>query len=302
MEVRRYGPFPFSAITKRPRYVLPNGARIAVYVVPNIEFFGLDDVMPGGMNERVNREHARVPNVRNWALRDYGNRVGVWRLMETLTRHGVRGTVALNSEVCDQHPEIIQEACRLGWEMMGHGRTNALRMNEMDPAEEKAAIFAAIDRIEQETGVRPTGWLGPGMAETWNTLDYLHEAGIQYVCDWTNDDQPYAFDIGDPPILAMPYSVQTNDVPAYYDWRMSVPEFERAIKDQFDVLYAEGEHSGRVMVISIHPFVTGQPHRIGALDRALKHICSHPDVWLATGGEIAKHYIETSLHHSLPGK
>lgn len=295
MTPRRYGPFPYVPIHRRPRLEWPNGARVALWVNPNIEFFALDDVMPGNVNERVARDHAKVPNVRNWSLRDYGNRVGVWRLMDVLSRHGIRASAALNSEVCRQHPEIIAEAVSLGWELMGHGQTNALRINEMDGERERTAIVDALDVIEEACGQRPTGWLGPGLAETWHTLEFLHAAGIRYVCDWVNDDQPYRMDIGDPPLIALPYSLQANDVPAYFDMKATVPEFERTLKDQFDVLYREGEASGRVMAIAVHPFLTGQPHRIGALDRALDHICSHEGVWLATASEIADHYRRLAL-------
>jgi allantoinase len=290
VEPRRDGPFPYVPIHRRPRLEWPHGAQLALWINPNIEYFGLDDVMPGNNNERVAREHAKVPNVRNWSVRDYGNRVGIWRLMETLTRYGIRATAAVNSEVCDRHPEVIAEATRLGWELMGHGQTNALRINEMDSAQERSAIFAAIDRIERASGHRPIGWLGPGLAETWDTLEHLSDAGIRYVCDWVNDDQPYTMNIGTPPMVSLPYSVQTNDVPAYFDMKCSVPEFERMLKAQFDVLYREGASSGRVMAIAVHPFVTGQPHRIGALDAALEHICKHEHVWLATGSEIVAHY------------
>jgi len=290
MQPQRYGPFEYVPIHRRPKLHWPGGARVALWVNPNIEFFGLDDVMPGTVNERVAREHARVPNVRNWSLRDYGNRVGVWRIMETLTRYGIRASAALNSELCIHHPEIIEEAGRLGWELMGHGQTNALRLNEMSPEQERDAIFDAIDRIEAACGTRPVGWLGPGLAETWNTLEYLSQAGIRYVCDWANDDQPYTMQIGSPPMVSLPYSVQTNDVPAYFDMKASVPEFERTLKAQFDTLYREGADSGRVMAIAVHPFLTGQPHRIGALDSALEYICSHEHVWLATGREIVDHY------------
>jgi allantoinase len=289
---RSYGPFPYKPIHLRPRLIWPGGARVALWVNPNIEFFRLDDVMPGNVNERVAREHAKVPNVRNWSLRDYGNRVGVWRLMDTLSRFGIRASAALNSEVCDWHPEIIEAARRLGWELLGHGQTNAMRINEMDAVAERESIRAALDRIESAWGERPVGWLGPGLAETWHTLDHLAEAGVRYVCDWVNDDQPYMMDVGSKSLVSLPYTLQANDVPAYFDMKCSVPEFERIIRDQFDTLYREGETSGRVMAIAVHPFVTGQPHRIGALERALEHICSHDGVWCATGREIVEHYVE----------
>jgi hypothetical protein len=197
--------------------------------------------MPGNLNERVPREHARIPNVRNWAVRDYGNRAGIWRIMEVLTRYGIRASAALNGEVCDHHPEIIEEAGRLGWELIGHNQTNALRLTEMDETQECDAVRGTIDRIEAAFG-RPVGWLGAGLAETWNTLDYLAEAGIRYVCDWVNDDQPYFFEIGNPPLVSRPYSAQTNDVPAYFEMKASVPEFEAMLRRQLDTLYRRGRN------------------------------------------------------------
>lgn len=293
MKPSRYGPFKYVPTTKRLKLEWQGGARVALWVNPNVEFFGLDDVMPGTINERVAREHAKVPNVRNWSVRDYGNRVGVWRLMEVLTRHGIRASAALNSEVCVHHPEVIAEAVRLGWEFIGHNQTNALRLNEMSPDAERNAIRAALDTVEKASGRRPVGWLGAGLAETWNTLDYLSEAGIRYVCDWVNDDQPYTMDVGNPRVVSLPYSVQTNDVPAYFDMKVSVPEFEAMLCRQFDTLYREGATTGKVMAIAVHPFLTGQPHRIVALDRALDYICSQHGVWKATGWEIVQHYLKS---------
>jgi len=157
----------------------------------------------------------------------------------------------------------------------------------MDEAQERDAVRATIDRIQAASGTRPVGWLGAGLAETWNTLDYL----VHYVCDWVNDDQPYLIEIGNPPSVSLPYSVQTNDVPAYFEMKVSVPEFEAMLRRQFDTLYREGETVPRVMAIAVHPFVTGQPHRIGALDAALEYICSHAGVWRATGWEIVQHFL-----------
>ncbi|MFL5266723.1 MAG: polysaccharide deacetylase family protein [Stellaceae bacterium] len=227
MTPRRYGPLAYVPINRRPPLAWPSGARVALWVNPNVEFFGLDDVMPSNLNDRVPRDQAKIPNVRNWAVRDYGNRIGIWRLMEVLSRYGIRASAALNSEVCDHHREIIEEGGKLGWEWIGHNQTNTLRLTEMDPAIERAAIRATIDRIEAASGTRPVGWLGAGLAETWNTLDYLAEAGIRYVCDWVNDDQPYLFEIGTPPLVSLPYSVQTNDVPAYFERRCRCPNSRR---------------------------------------------------------------------------
>lgn len=295
MKPARYGPFRFVPITARPRLEWPGKARVALWVNPNVEFFGLDDVMPGNVNERVPAAHARVPNVRNWSLRDYGNRVGVWRLMEILSRFGIRASAALNSEVCEQHPQVVEAMLRHGWELMGHGRTNVTRVSDLPPEREREAIHADLEVIAKISGKRPMGWLGPGLAESWSTLEYLSEAGVRYVCDWVNDEQPYTMDAGNPRLVSLPYSVQTNDVPAYFDFKQSVPEFEQVLRRQFDVLYRDSAESGRVMAIAVHPFVSGQPHRSVALERALEHICGHPGVWLATGWEIVQHYLDSSF-------
>ena len=291
----KYGPFKYRPIKGRPKLEWPGGAKVALWINPNVEFFALDDVMPGNNNERVARDHAHVPNVRNWAVRDYGNRVGVWRLMETMSKHGMRGTAALNSEVCNHHPEVIREMVRLGWELMGHNETNALRLTEMKPEAERTSIIAALDTIERVSGQRPRGWLGAGLAETWHTLDYLSEGGVRYVCDWVNDDQPYTMEVGNPRLVSLPYSVQINDVPACFEMKQSVPEFEQMICRAFDTLYREGAESGRVMAIAVHPYVTGQAHRIQALDQALEYICRHDGVWKATGWEIVQHYLASDF-------
>ena len=170
MTPRRYGPLAYVQISRRPPLAWPSGARVALWVNPNVEFFGLDDVMPSNLNDRVPRDQAKIPNVRNWAVRDYGNRIGIWRLMDVLSRYGIRASAALNSEVCDHHPEIIEEGGRLGWEWIGHNQTNALRLTEMHPAEERAAIRATIDRIEAASGTRSDGsapvWRRPGTRST----------------------------------------------------------------------------------------------------------------------------------------
>ena len=295
MNPTRTGPFKYIPINRRPKLAWPNGARVALWINPNVEFFGLDDVMPGNLNERVAREHAKVPNVRNWSLRDYGNRVGVWRLMEVLTRYGMRGSAALNSDVCLHHPEVIEEMMRLGWELLGHNQTNAMRLTEMAPEQERESIMITLDTIERVSGKRPVGWHGAGLAETWNTLEYLSAGGVRYVCDWVNDEQPYTMQVGQPPMVSLPYSLQCNDVPAYFDFKNSVPEFEATLKRQFDVLYRDSAESGRVMAIAVHPFVSGQPHRVVALERALEYICGHEGVWLATGWEIVQHYLASDF-------
>jgi len=249
-----------------------------VWVIPNVEFFPLE----------------RLPDVMQWSVRDYGNRVGVFRLMQVLDRYRVRATVALNSDVCIHHPEIVEEGRARGWEFMGHNRTNAQRLTELESEEERRLIAEVMATIERATGERPRGWLSSGLQETPATLGHLVDAGCRYVCDWTNDDQPYAMTLDDGrSILSIPYTVELNDKPAFERHHRSALEFQEMICRQFDVLYREGEDSGRVMAIALHPYLIGVPHRIGALDAALEYVCRHDGVWLATGTEIADHFAAT---------
>jgi allantoinase len=290
MKPAPYGPFPYSPINRRPRLSLPGGARLALWVVNNIEFFPLDRAMPGDANERP-KGNEGTPMVRHWAQRDYGNRVGVFRLMEVLSRRGIRSTVALNADVCDHHPEIVEDCLRLGWEFMGHNRTNVERLNEVPADREREVIRHSLDRIARATGKRPVGWLGSGLQETWNTLEHLAAEGCLYVADWVNDDQPYLMDAGGRKLVSVPYSYEINDTAAIVRSKYTPPEFERMIRDQFDVLWREGAASARVMAICLHPYISGQPHRVAALERALDHIIAHEGVWKATGEEIARHFL-----------
>ena len=287
MKPARYGPFPYSPIIHRPPLKWPNGAHVALWVIPNVEFFALDEKVPPGSGGTG----VPVPDVPTWSSRDYGNRVGVFRLMEVLDRHGIRATVALNSELCAEHPAIIEEGNKRRWEWMGHCESNTRRLNAAAPGEEPRIIKNALATIERATGARPRGWLGSGLQETWDTLDLLAAEGCDYVCDWTNDDQPYIMSLdGGKTLVSVPYSHEINDKPAFERFNCTADEFRDMICRQFDVLYREGAQSGRVMAIAIHPYLTGVPHRIDAFDAALHYISRHGRVWKTTGTEIARHY------------
>jgi allantoinase len=290
MQPTRYGPFPYVPMPERPKWRWPNGARLAVWVIPNLEFFGLDDPVPGDSNERIARNVAKIPSVYAWGWRDYGNRVAVWRVIEAMEKYGIRGTAALNAEICDQHPQITDAAASLKWEFMGHGWTNAIRLNEMPPEEEQATIKKIFDRIQKATGRRPTGWLGSGLQETWNTLDFLIEAGCKYVADWVNDDQPYRMDVAGKSICAIPYSWEINDAIQLFFHKQSMETFEAMAKRQFDRLYEEGGETARVMAICLHPYAVGVPHRIESLTEIFRYVASREDVWFATGQEIIDAY------------
>jgi allantoinase len=281
---RRY--VDYSPIGARKPLRWPNGARIAVWVIPNIEHF-----LPGIPSLSISPALVgMVPDVANSSWRDYGMRVGVWRLMEILEKHGVKATAALNSDVCEHYPQILTEGQRLGWEWMGHGRNMASLLVGLDKEQETAEIRHVLDTIERASGARPKGWLSPAVSESFNTPDVLAHLGVEYVGDWFNDDQPCPLRVASNALLSLPYSPEINDV-THFLVRQQTPEaFYQAIVDQFDVLYAEGATSGRVMGISLHTFICGQAFRSRYVDRALEYIRSHEQVWFATGSEIAAWY------------
>jgi peptidoglycan/xylan/chitin deacetylase (PgdA/CDA1 family) len=262
--------FPFSAIVDRPPLRWPGGAHVAVWVVPNIEHYDLEVT-------------GRQLDVRNLSHRDYGNRVGIWRLMDALTEYEIRGTVALNSSVCRHYPRIVERSLELGWELMGHGVTNSQMNHELGAEDESAMIAAVVDEIRAFQGKPPRGWLGPGLSEAPGTLDLLRQAGIEYTCDWVNDDQPYRMNNG---LYSIPYTIELNDRPLFREPWATGWDYERMIKASFDVLYREGATIGRVMCIALHPFIIGQPNKIDALRSAFAHITAHDHVWLCTGSEI----------------
>ena len=281
MQTDRYD---YSPIIRRKAFQWPNNARVALMVAPNIEFFHIDKVIPGAPN-------SLLPDVTGYALRDYGSRIGVFRMMEVLDKHGIRATVLLNADVCAHHPAIIEEGNKRKWEWLGHGVTNNIRMTQYPPEEERTVIRQIRDTISAATGMAPRGWLGPGGGdESPNTLDHLAAEGFDYVCDWGFDDQPQPMRVKSGRMIAIPYQQGLNDIRVIFQGGHTPKDWLQMVCDQFDQLYAEGATQGRVMTMPLHPFVIGLAFRVKYLDRALEYICSHEGVWKATGAEIADHY------------
>jgi peptidoglycan/xylan/chitin deacetylase (PgdA/CDA1 family) len=276
----------YEPVIDRPPVKWPNGARIAIHTVVNIEYF-----QPGIPATSVNPGFAGlVPDVYNHSWRDYGVRAGIWRLMKVLDKHQVKATVALNGMVCRHYPRIVEEIVRRGWECMGHGMTNSQMLGKLSIDEERSLIKETLDTIEQSTGHRPKGWLGPALAESWNTPALLEEAGLSYVCDWLNDDEPYAMNTPRRALVSVPYSGEINDIHCFLRAGYQGPDYLQALKDQFDVLYEESAERPAVMAIPLHPFIMGHPYRSKYLDQALQYIAEKPGAWFATGSEIAQAY------------
>ena len=285
MKLPGHGRYGHSAIHQRPTYEWPNGARLAVHVTNNIEWFafraGLGSDSTGA---------AAPQGQRNYAWRDYGNRVGLWSMLDMLDELGLPAAHNVNAAVLEHCPEIAPALRKRGDEFVGHGRTNAERQDGMWEEDERRLIAESRDVILKHAGVKPEGWLGPYIAQSGVTLDLLREEGFLYVMDWPADDQPFWMRTRAGPILSVPYSIELNDSPAQLFRQHTGREFAQMIVDQFDEMLAMSQKYPLVMSVVLHPFIVGQPFRLRALRDALRHILKHRDkLWIARPGEIARY-------------
>ena len=270
-----------SAIVDRKKFKLPDNARIAVWLILNIENWYLESPARSLLSTPAGA-HVEI-NVPNYSWHEYGMRVGFWRLKPVLQRLGFRPTIALNGSVCTAYPRVAEGCREEGWEIMGHGFTQRILPTEPD---EEEAIVKTWKSIESFFGRRPRGWLGPGLAETKETLRLLSKNGYEYVCDWVNDDQPYEIKVDGKIIYSIPYTLESNDIVLFANQHFTAEEFYTRVKQQFDTMYSEGLENPRVMAIAIHPYLSGVPHRIRVLEKTLEYISSQKEVWITTGSEI----------------
>jgi allantoinase len=285
--VRRADRYEDSFIFERKPFKWPGNKTLAVWIAPEVEVWHYDSPAGTGVSPNVRNI---VPDVINYAWREYGMRVGLWRIADTLDAAGVKATVALNSAVAEAHPKALQEMKKRGWEFMGHGITNSENLAGLNLEKERELIQTVLKTIEQATDQRPRGWLGSGLAETYNTLDILAEEGVIYCGDWNNDDQPYPMKVKKGRMFSIPYCMEINDIPLFIRKGYTGEQYFRSVVDQFDTLYADSAKQPRVMGIPLHPMIVGQPLRIKYLQRALAHMKKHDRVWFATGSEIIDAY------------
>lgn len=279
---------PYQAIVDRPKLKLPDGKRIAVWVILNVEEWGIErpmprTVLPPPMGQPL------LPDVPNWSWHEYGMRSGFWRQHQALTSRNIPTTMAINGNVCNSYPRVASAGLDAGWEFMGHGFLQG-PMHKLE--DQRGAIHLAMDTIERFTGTRPTSWESPGLTETSETLDLLRESGVKYVADWVLDDLPQEVETPHGMITTIPYTVEMNDITVYALQQHQSDEFLRRGRDQFDRLYAESADNARVMAISIHPYVTGVPHRIRYLEELLDYVGGHEGVSWMTASEIGDWYTD----------
>ncbi len=277
---------PYVPIHRRSALNLPNDARVAVWTIVNVENWSPGGAMPRAVLPPPMGQPL-LPDVPNWAWHEYGMRVGYWRFLEVLGSRNLKATFALNGSVCELYPDACEAAHDAGWDFMGHGFVQK-PMHKLD--DQKAAITDTIAAIKKFTGRPPRGWESPGLTETDETLDLLAEAGIEYVADWVLDEQPVTLKTRHGDIVSVPYTVEINDVVISAVQQQPSDEIFRRGRDQFDRLYIDGAKAPRVMAISIHPYLTGVPHRIKYLEMLYDYIIGHDGVVIWTGAEILDWY------------
>ncbi len=276
----------YSPITERAALKLPGGARMVVWVIVNIEEWDPNETMPrtvltppaGG---------SPSPDIPNWAWHEYGNRVGFWRMVETLDNLSITPALAINGKAVQSYEPISRAAHERGWEFMGHGFG---QKNMQKVEDERDDIRKTADAIEAFTGKRPRGWLGPGLTETWETPDLLVEEGFEYVADWVLDDQPVMLKTRTDPIVNIPYTQECNDVAMMLIQHHPAREYFSRASDQFDQIHADSKDSARVMALVVHPYIMGAPHRFRYFREILEKISGRKDVLFWTGEQMLDWY------------
>lgn len=277
-----HAPLPF-----RPKLTWPGGARLAVWVCPNIEHY---EFMPAQRGPRDAWPRTPHPDVLSYSLKEYGNRAAVWRMMEVMDAHGIRGSVSFSMSVGEMFPEVLEAMLARRWDVFSHGLYNTRYHWNLTEEQERAEIAASVAAWKRMTGQRLRGWFSPAASNTLATPDLVAEAGIDYICDFYHDDQPVPIRVRSGRLISLPYQMDLNDGPMIAAGAGEGEDYARAAMDMFDTLYAEGATQPRVMCLTLHPYVSGRPHRVRHLDQVLGYMRRHQGVWFATGAEMADWY------------
>ncbi len=288
---------PWLPMVNRAPLRWPEGARVALCVIVNLEHMEWQPgegsywrrEMSGGFGNR------RFPDYTRKTHREYGHRVGIFRVLDALEAVGIRPTIAMDLMTAENYPFLVEHCLGRGAEIIAHGvSVTQMITSEMGEDEERGYIARSLAGMEAATGARPRGWLGPEFGESERTPQLLAEAGVEYVCDWVNDEQPYSMTTGAGSLTALPICLDLDDVNALWERRMDVERYAGLVKESFDGLWEDGEKSGRLLVLNLRPWLVGQPFRIGYLEEALEHLTSRERVWAATGSEIVEWYRGTA--------
>ena len=286
--------YDYSPISTRKPLAWPGGARVALCVIVALEHYEYRfvdgafvpaDVPGGGLGRRP------FPDLAAYSHREYGNRVGLYRVLEVLDKYGIKATAAIDAAIAEHYPEVVAECKSRGYEFIGHGKAlTQMITSNMTEDQERAYIKSALDTVEHATGSRPRGWWGAESGESTRTPAILAEEGINYVCDWPNDEQPYPMKVPKGAMYSLPTMIEFDDVYAHWNRHVPLERWARIVTEGFDVMYADGAAQPRLLAWTIHPWLIGQPFRIRHLDNILGHILGRAGIWQATGGEIIDWY------------
>jgi len=287
--------YDWSPISSRPPLRWPSDARVALCIIVSLEFMEWlppeDSFIPPSALRRGS--YPAIPEVHEVSLHEYGNRVGVFRVMRVLDKYGIKGTAALDAGVAERYPFIIRQCQQRGWEFIGHGLSFSRMITErMNEDEEREYIRRSLDAVRQATGQTPAGWVGADYGESTRTVRLLAEMGVRYVCDWPNDEQPYRMKVPTGQMTALPVALELDEVFTHRMRRIPIQRWAQSVTEAFDRLYQDGAASGRLLTLNLHPYVIGQPFRIKYLDQALGYIMRREGVWAATGSEIVDWYLK----------
>lgn len=279
--------YQWSQLSERPSVAWPGNAPLALWINVNLQFYPLDQQgkpfpVPGGMT-------MPYPDLRHFTLRDYGNRVGVFRFLKAFDRYGIKPTFAMNTELAKRTPYLLDRIVERGDEIICHGwNMDSLHYGGMGADEEAELMQRSLSQLRELSGQEITGWLSPARNESEHTPELLKHNGVHYFCDWVNDDMPYPFRTDHGELLAMPLSNELEDRFVMMNNLHSEQSWLEQVCDACDFLLAEAKHSGgRILALNIHPWMLGQPHRIGKLEQALEYITSKEGIWNASASEIA---------------
>ena len=285
--------YEWSPIVSRPPLRWPDDERVALCVRMSLEFFEVDPEpgtyqagdMAGGLGNRPFPDYARLSH------REYGHRVGVFRLLDIFERHAIVPMVAVDAMTAEHYPTLVSGIIERGAEIVAHGiSVSRVITNAMTEHEERSYIDEALTRLDRATGVQPRGWFGPEYGESVRTPQLLASAGLEYVCDWANDDQPYRMTTEVGELYSLPTLLEAEDAYALAKRGLNLRQYEDIAKSAFDELYREGVDQARLLVLGINPWLIGQPFRVSTFESVLSHILSHEAVWLATGAQVIDAY------------
>jgi len=288
-----HGHYAWSPLPARERLAWPDGARIAVTFVVSLGHYEADPPV-GAFDPPTHRSPLRImppPDYPTVTHREYGHRVGIFRLFEAFAARGIRATAAVDALTAERYPGLVTECARRGWEIAAHGIGQRRAITaEMSESDERAYIRGALDAVGRAAGAAPRGWWSPERSESPRTPDLLAEAGVDYLCDWANDDQPYLIGPADRPLVSLPLMQEISDVDLHWARRATMARWAAVVGEAFDTLYREG---GRVFALPLHPWCIGQPFRMKYLEQVLAHVSTHAGVWAATGADISAWYRRT---------